>query len=132
MEALTGQEGDHLNGGHELQVSMSLESCLLEVAELGQILEEALKSPYCQAPGHHLEKRPWLHSYLAWIDPLLMGHNLNSAWFKLLQKINDPLQQLVGRPFEREVALRVCLQRSRQGLGLNLSEDRQSGSDKVK
>ena len=75
---------------NELQAS-SLKSwkkfCLLEVAGWGQILEEALKSPYCQAPVHHLERKARASSFLPCLGrPSFHGSSLE---FHLVQAPAD-------------------------------------------
>ena len=85
---------------NELQAS-SLKSwkkfCLLEVAGWGQILEEALKSPYCQAPDQHNERKA-----IALSQPCLgkSSYHGSSLEFRLVLApeeycFDDPLHQLV-------------------------------------
>ena len=59
---------------------------------------EALKSPYCQAPGDQNKRIIFVtNNNLAWIHSLFVGHHLNSTWFKFLQKklLNSEVDQLV-------------------------------------
>ena len=64
---------------------------------MGQILEEALKSPYCQAPVHNLERKT-MASFLPWLGR--SSFHGSSLEFRLVLApeeycFDDPLHQLV-------------------------------------
>ena len=68
---------------------------------MGQILEEALKSPYCQAPVHNCERQA-MASFLPWLGR--SSFHGSSLEFHLVQapadfQINGPLHQIVSETF---------------------------------